>query len=108
MKDKFKATNIYKPGTKEYYKDALWIIWALCVDYDGFRTVKGLKSLIDDIKDTASRARNHKKMYYELVKNKNKYVQVQNPKSKMWNKINVETAKIVSSKKTPYKNIVKK
>lgn len=33
--------------------DALQIIRDLCVDYDGFNTVEGLKSLIDDIRKIA-------------------------------------------------------
>ena len=31
--------------------DSLQIIHDLCIDYDGFNTVDGLKSLIDDIRD---------------------------------------------------------
>ena len=31
------------------YSDSLQIIHDLCIDYDGFNTVDGLKSLIDDI-----------------------------------------------------------
>ena len=31
--------------------DSLQIIRDLCIDYDGFRTVEGLKSLIDDIRE---------------------------------------------------------
>ena len=30
--------------------DSLQIIHALCIDYDGFNTVDGLKSLVDDIR----------------------------------------------------------
>ena len=33
------------------YSDSLQIIHDLCIDYDGFNTVDGLKSLIDDIRD---------------------------------------------------------
>ena len=33
------------------YSDSLQIIHDLCIDYDGFGTVDGLKSLIDDIRD---------------------------------------------------------
>ena len=32
------------------YSDSLQIIHDLCIDYDGFNTVDGLKSLIDDIR----------------------------------------------------------
>ena len=33
--------------------EALQIIHDLCIDYDGFNTVDGLKSLIDDIRNIA-------------------------------------------------------
>lgn len=33
--------------------EALQIIHDLCIDYDGFNTVEGLKSLIDDIRTIA-------------------------------------------------------
>lgn len=33
--------------------EALQIIRDLCIDYDGFNTVEGLKSLIDDIREIA-------------------------------------------------------
>ena len=58
--------NIYKTGTKAYYRDALAIISSFTVDYDGFTTVKGLKSLIDDIKELANKALEHKELYLEL------------------------------------------
>ena len=32
------------------YSDSLQIIHDLCIDYDGFNTVDGLKSLVDDIR----------------------------------------------------------
>lgn len=35
--------------------DSLQIIHDLCIDYDGFNTVDGLKSLIDDIRDIAEK-----------------------------------------------------
>jgi len=38
---------------------------------------------------------------------KNRYVQIFNPKSKYWIKLDKELAKIISSKKTPYKGIKK-
>ena len=36
--------------------DSLQIIHDLCIDYDGFNTVDGLKSLIDDIRAIAEEA----------------------------------------------------
>ena len=38
------------------YSDSLQIIHDLCIDYDGFGTVDGLKSLIDDIRDITEEA----------------------------------------------------
>ena len=38
------------------YSDSLQIIHDLCIDYDGFNTVDGLKSLIDDIRDITEEA----------------------------------------------------
>ena len=37
-----------------------------------------------------------------------RYVQVQNPKSRIWTKIDVKLGMIISRKNTPYKNIFKK
>ena len=37
------------------YSDSLQIIHDLCIDYDGFNTVDGLKSLIDDIRNIAEK-----------------------------------------------------
>ena len=36
-------------------KEALKDIIGICVDYDGYRSVEGLKSLIDDIRDYAGK-----------------------------------------------------
>lgn len=58
-----RKSNIYPPGSKRYYRDALVNIVAMCVDYDGFRTVKGLKSLIDDVRDHANKALNLESLY---------------------------------------------
>lgn len=41
--------------------DSLQIIHDLCIDYDGFSTVDGLKSLIDDIRGIAEEAMNHRR-----------------------------------------------
>ena len=38
--------------------DSLQIIHDLCIDYDGFNTVDGLKSLIDDIRNIAEKSLN--------------------------------------------------
>ena len=39
------------------FKEALDDIVGICVNYDGYDTVEGLKGLIDDIQDYARRAR---------------------------------------------------
>lgn len=62
----WKKVNIYRVGSKKYYRDSLEIIFALTVNYDGFDTVKGLKSLIDDIQETASNTLKRKKLYLRL------------------------------------------
>ena len=41
--------------------DSLQIIHDLCIDYDGFNTVDGLKSLIDDIRAITEETLNHRK-----------------------------------------------
>lgn len=41
--------TIASPNTHSRF-DSLQIIHDLCIDYDGFNTVDGLKSLIDDIR----------------------------------------------------------
>ena len=49
------TANWIAPGvtvtSSNAYSDSLQIIHDLCIDYDGFNTVDGLKSLIDDIRD---------------------------------------------------------
>jgi len=55
--------NILKPGTVKYYRDQLENIGAVCIDYDGYRTVKGLKGLIDNIRQMAYSALKHEKLY---------------------------------------------
>lgn len=60
-----KKANIFKPGTKKYYRDALSNIVGMAVDYDGFNSVEGLKSLIDDMRAHASKALNHEKLYIQ-------------------------------------------
>ena len=64
-KDKFKKMNIYKPGTVEYYRDQLGNIVAVTKDYDGFciNSAKQMKELVDDLRDMAEQALNHKKLY---------------------------------------------
>lgn len=42
----------YIPKTKQEY---LSIIHGICIDYDGYRTVDGLMSLIDEIKELAEK-----------------------------------------------------
>ena len=48
------TANWIAPGvtvtSSNAYSDSLQIIHDLCIDYDGFNTVDGLKSLVDDIR----------------------------------------------------------
>ena len=44
-------------------RDALQAICAMAVDYDGYRTVEGLMSLIDDIVYTAEQGLNGESVY---------------------------------------------
>lgn len=41
--------------------EAIQIIHDLCIDYDGFNTVDGLKSLIDDIRTITEETLNHRR-----------------------------------------------
>ena len=41
--------------------EALGLIRDLCIDYDGFNTVEGLKSLIDDIRAITEETLNHRR-----------------------------------------------
>jgi len=70
MKDKFVKTNIYKSGTKKYYRDALQLIICLGNNYDGFKKPKGLKSLIDDMSEIAQKALKHDTLYFKIVEKK--------------------------------------
>lgn len=58
---KFKPINIYKPGSKKYYRDALSSI----IIYAELRDEPDSK-LIDTLQSIALDALNHKKMYFEL------------------------------------------
>ena len=69
-KTKWKKSNIYKPGTAKYYKDALKNIYAVALDYDGFNinSAKQMKELVDDLMKMASDALQHKKLYVTTEK----------------------------------------
>ena len=49
-----------------------------------------------------------KKLMETLKNKKERFVQIQNPKSKQWVKIDRKLGKIVGHKSTPYKNIEKR
>jgi len=59
-KEKAKAIKQVERWARRHQKKvmakALGLIEALCIDYDGFETVEGLKSLIDDIRNIAKEA----------------------------------------------------
>ena len=65
---KTKSMNMYKPGTVEYYRDALANISGSLVDYDGYNTknAKQMKDLVDDVKEQADKALAHKKLYLTI------------------------------------------
>lgn len=60
-KNCLKILNPYKPPEPELMKEALEDIRDLAVGYDGFTTIKGLKSLIDDMQNVAVKALNNEK-----------------------------------------------
>ncbi|MHA1437955.1 MAG: hypothetical protein ACTSPD_10295 [Promethearchaeota archaeon] len=62
-KEELRPVNLFRPGTKEYYRDTLENIIGMTIDYDGYRSKKGLKSLIDDIRRHAIKALTHKTLY---------------------------------------------
>ena len=43
--------------------DSLQIIHDLCIDYDGFNTVDGLKSLVDDIRAITEESKNEQRKH---------------------------------------------
>lgn len=57
FKELLPATISYETSCKANSKniDALQMIHDLCIDYDGFRTVEGLKSLIDEVREIAKK-----------------------------------------------------
>lgn len=65
---------------KDRYCD---MIWCLGVDYDGYETPEGLKSLIDELVDLAKRA----------VKNDDKYAMYESCGDKYYNILNEEVPK---------------
>lgn len=64
-KEKLKKTNIYKPGTAEYYRDQLGNISAVAYHYDGYniKSAKQMKELIDELQGMADDALHYKKLY---------------------------------------------
>lgn len=67
---KFKPVNIYKPGSRKYYRDTLETIVAIGSDYDGYnpKSAKQMKELLDELVKIAVDGLNHEKMYFELEK----------------------------------------
>ena len=59
-KEKSKAIKQAERWARRHPKKVMAKAWglieALCIDYDGFETVEGLKSLIDDIRNIAKEA----------------------------------------------------
>lgn len=67
-KKNIKPYNRYKPGSARYYKDQLENIHDVCIDYDGYNidNAESMRMLIDDLKEMASDALNHKHLYVRL------------------------------------------
>lgn len=59
---KFKPVNVYKPGTKKYYRDVL----SLIAIYAELKDEPNKNKLIDMLGQLAIDGLNHEKMYYEL------------------------------------------
>ncbi len=66
-KEKWKKMNLYKPGTAKYYRDMLELISMVAVRYDGYNpnSAKQMKELVDELKNMANSALNHKKLYVQ-------------------------------------------
>lgn len=61
----YKKYNIFKPGTAKYYKDMLELISAVAYHYDGYNpnSAKQMRELVDELKNMANDALNHKTLY---------------------------------------------
>jgi len=57
--------NIHRPGSAKYYRDALFNIYAVCFDYDGYnvKNARQMQDLVDEVKDMALSAFQNKKLY---------------------------------------------
>lgn len=69
LEKNFKKTNIYKPGTAEYYKDVIDMLRIIAVDYDGYDTKnpKSMRRLLKDLKNIARKGLDHEKMYWRFI-----------------------------------------
>ena len=47
--------DIYRPGSARYYRDALFNIYTVCFDYDGYnpKNAKWMRYLVDEVRDMA-------------------------------------------------------
>ncbi|KKK86526.1 hypothetical protein LCGC14_2762340 [marine sediment metagenome] len=65
-----KKTNLFKPGTANYYRDALNLISCVALCYDGYNpsSAKQMRELVDELKSMADNALEHNKLYCEVEK----------------------------------------
>ena len=61
----WKEHNIYKPGTAEYYRDAIDVIGQTICDYDSYnpKNPEHMRKLLGEIIEMAERALKNKKLY---------------------------------------------
>lgn len=55
--------RVEKITKEQHYRYALDVIQAIAVDYDGYRTAKGLRGLVDDLAKVAGNAVDLKPVY---------------------------------------------
>ena len=60
-----KPCNIHRAGSVKYYRDQLYNIWAVTLEYDGCKTTNQLKKLIDELGDMAKSALDKKTLYFK-------------------------------------------
>jgi len=63
-----KPCNIYKPFSKEYYRDQLRNIHSICYDYDGcnVNSATQMKELVDDIREMVFLTLKGKQLYRKV------------------------------------------
>ena len=67
--------NIPKPGTKEYYIDALELITVIALGYDGYNpsSAPQMRKLVNDLVEVAEKALKKETIWVEVGKETKKY-----------------------------------